>query len=111
MKITEHFDSSEFDCNDGTPYPPMWYDRLQILCGALEKIRAYFNAPITITSGFRTKQHNEICGGKIRSKHLEGIAADFQVKGISPHDVFVAIYKRFHDIFYSCLHSLRYYHL
>ena len=39
------------------------------------------------------------------------ISSDQHLDLIQNHDAFVAIYKRFHDIFYSCLHSLRYYHL
>jgi len=54
----------------------------------LELIRARFDAPVTITSGCRCRLHNTAVGGFFRSKHLEGIAADIKVKGVSPKEVY-----------------------
>ncbi|GAJ03424.1 unnamed protein product, partial [marine sediment metagenome] len=47
----------------------------------------YFNAPVTITSGYRCKEHNLSVEGAPLSKHLKGIAADFKVQDTCPKAV------------------------
>lgn len=85
MKITAHFDSREFDCHDGTPYPPDWIEsRLKPLCHALEALRGYYDRPIVVLSGYRTPYWNKKVGGARQSQHLEGKASDIHVVGISP---------------------------
>ena len=42
---------------------------------------------MTIISGYRTEPYNVRCGGSKKSQHLEGIAADIRVKGVSPREV------------------------
>jgi uncharacterized protein YcbK (DUF882 family) len=93
MKITEHFSVHEFDCRDGTPYPPEWIEsRLRPLCEDLELIRSTCgDNPITINSGYRTPAHNRSQRGARRSKHLYGIAADIVVKNHSALQVFKKI--------------------
>ncbi len=94
MKITRNFDSKEFDCHDGTPYPIMWIEsRLAPLCAALEKIRALTGGPLHVTSGYRTPEWNKSVGGQPKSKHMEGIAADIQLRGMTPKQLFAAIEK------------------
>lgn len=96
-KVTEHFDSKEFDCRDGTPYPAEWITpRLLPLCKVLEVIRAHVNAPIAITSGYRTPAYNKKVGGARASQHMLGIAADIKVKGWSAsrvHDLILKLYN------------------
>lgn len=43
----------------------------------LQPIRNHFNKPITITSGYRSREVNEAVGGKSNSQHLTGNACDF----------------------------------
>lgn len=93
MKISRHFNSKEFDCRDGTPYPKEWYPQLVRLCEALESIRSITGQPMTITSGYRTPEWNRKVGGRPRSKHLEGIAADIKLKGIGPKRLFDKVDK------------------
>lgn len=77
MKITEHFDSKEFDCKDKTPYPEEWIEtRLRPLCAALEMIRARAGRPLKITSGYRTVTYNKKVGGALFSQHTQGRAVD-----------------------------------
>ena len=45
----------------------------------LELIRGECNFPFKITSGFRTKEHNEKVGGVSGSAHTDGVAADIAV--------------------------------
>lgn len=92
MEITENFIREEFDCHDGTEYPRGWImDRLLPLCRALEKIRALTGTPMHITSGYRTKSWNDTVGGAGNSQHLHGRAADIQLTGMPPKELYAAI--------------------
>lgn len=54
---------------------------------ALAQLRRHFGRPVVVTSGYRTPAHNACVGGKSRSRHLYGMAADVQVPGVPPADV------------------------
>jgi len=97
MQITEHFDSDEFSCHDGTDYPKEWIDsKLKPLCGDLECIRALTNQQMNIESGYRTVSWNNAIY-KARgetptdSEHCKGIAADIILSGMSSHELYNAI--------------------
>lgn len=93
MLITPHFTLDEMivsqlaarDGFDNTP-PPQARANLQLLCGALEQVRALFDAPIIISSGYRSEKVNQLIGGSPNSQHLQGLAADFTVIEVSPRD-------------------------
>tara|TARA_R100000700_G_C3068011_1_gene79578 strand:+ start:26 stop:511 length:486 start_codon:yes stop_codon:yes gene_type:complete len=56
------------------------------LCyGVLEPVRAKFDRPITITSGYRSPELCEAIGSKATSQHTcnRGAAADFEIAGVS----------------------------
>ena len=54
------------------------------LCyGVLEPVRAKFDKPITITSGYRSPALCEAINSKPTSQHTKGEAADFEIAGIS----------------------------
>lgn len=57
------------------------------LVAYLEQIRAHFDAPVYISSGFRCAVHNASVGGASRSYHMRGQAADITVSGISPAEL------------------------
>lgn len=85
--LTKHFKRSEFRCKcgkycDGYPVEPS-----EELLQLLEKIREHFDAPVTISSGVRCKQHNINVGGASKSQHMYGTAADIKVKGKTPREV------------------------
>lgn len=42
----------------------------------LDRARDLYGKPMTITSGYRTEEHNEKVGGVPTSSHLKGLAAD-----------------------------------
>lgn len=69
-RLTKDFAMSEFDCKDGTPVPAYMRPHLKRLCErVLQPLRDEFG-PCTITSGFRTEQHNANVGGEDRSFHV-----------------------------------------
>lgn len=93
MKLTVNFDLNEFECHCGCEMGFEIPGKLVTLCRSLEIIRAEFNKPITIVSGYRCKKHNKAVGGAENSKHCEGIAADIRIKGVSISNLHKAILK------------------
>ena len=79
-KLSRSFTVREFRCKDGSDKVLIDSDLVSIL----QKIRDYFNAPITINSAYRTASHNRAVGGASKSQHLYGTAADIVVQGVSP---------------------------
>lgn len=82
VQVSKNFESIEFDCNgkgccNKTKIDPK-------LVEILQKIREYFNVPVTINSAYRCEKHNKKIGGAPNSKHLYGQAADIKVKGVKP---------------------------
>ena len=77
-QLSPAFRVREFRCRDGT-------DTILIdegLVVLLQCIREHFGKPVTITSGYRTAEHNAAVGGSKSSQHLLGRAADFYVEGV-----------------------------
>lgn len=58
------------------------------LLAVLELVRCKFGKPVTVTSGYRCKDHNIAVGGAVNSQHKLGTAADIVVEGITPVDVY-----------------------
>jgi len=54
------------------------------LCyGVLEPVRAKFEKPVIITSGYRSEELCEAIGSKKTSQHAKGQAVDFEIAGVS----------------------------
>lgn len=72
----KYFTLSEFDCpslsESGVNMDRAFLDKL-------ESAREYAGIPFKITSGYRTREHNEEIGGVQNSSHLIGKAADIGV--------------------------------
>ena len=49
----------------------------------LEPVRAKFDKPITVTSGFRSEELCEAIGSKKTSQHAKGQAVDIEIAGVS----------------------------
>jgi hypothetical protein len=83
--ITKHFKFEEFTFSeiaarnglDNIPDNTI-AARLQGVAERMEFIRDKLDAPIIITSGYRSPQVNKSVGGSIHSAHCEGWAADFK---------------------------------
>ena len=94
MKVSRHFNRSEFTCNCGKCSPRAVDSELLTL---LEGLREYFLQPITISSGWRCEAYNKSIGGYPASKHLEGIAVDITINGTSPDKVYYYLDKTYPD--------------
>ena len=99
MNLSAHFTLEEMTASDtalrlgidNTP-PPEVVARLQVLAQYLERIRAVLNAPIIITSGYRSAELCQAIGSSPTSSHTAGEAADFKAPGFgSARDIAVAI--------------------
>src|ERR1051325_5814172 len=55
----------------------------QSLVDALEAFRTLSGKPVIVTSAYRCPQHNAEAGGAGRSEHVEGLAADIRVEGMT----------------------------
>ena len=81
--ISEHFSRSEFECKCGCGQNTVDVGLITIL----EKIRKYFNAPVTVNSGNRCEAYNDAINGAKNSQHKRSRAADITVKGVTPEMV------------------------
>lgn len=98
MKLTDNFILAEFTESqtasrkgfDNSP-PEEVIPNLIRTAKLLEKVRKVVGKPITVTSGYRSKQLNDALGSNDRSQHRVGCAADFKVAGMTPDEVVQAI--------------------
>ncbi len=74
VPLSEHFSLDEFESPDTGQ---VMLDG--VLFAALDDCRRVINAPIVVTSGYRTATHNRDVGGKPDSLHLIGAAADLVI--------------------------------
>lgn len=92
MKLTENFDSKEFNCKDGTLVPKELMDNCKDLAENLQVLRDYLQVPVTVTgSGYRTPSYNKKVGGAKDSQHMYAKAADINAKGYTPKQLAVVI--------------------
>jgi len=54
------------------------------LLDMLEATRRELGAPMIVNSGFRSRLHNTLIGGALRSYHVRGMAADIRTTRIQP---------------------------
>ena len=88
--LTVNFKLSEF-ASRGTPVPQKYRANVKKLAQNLQVLRNKLGAPITVISGYRTLSHNQKVNGASKSQHLLAKAADIQVKGYTPTQVYCAI--------------------
>lgn len=87
MKLTTHFNTSEFDSKDGAKMPENVLKNITELAKNLQVLRDTLGRKITINSGYRSVAHNKKEKGSPKSQHILGKAADIVVEGISPEKV------------------------
>ncbi|MCB9525217.1 MAG: hypothetical protein H6702_17845 [Myxococcales bacterium] len=96
MKLSQHFSLSEFTTSqtasryglDNTPGDAEIENLRQLCNHILEPIRAHFEVPIIISSGYRSPQVNTKVGGSSSSQHCKGEAADFTVAHYTVTEIF-----------------------
>lgn len=89
MKLSAHFDSSEFACKCGCGGLHNGADINPWLVQVLERMRAIIGKPLVLSCGYRCPTHNAEVGGVSNSQHIYGTAADVQTpEGMTPIELF-----------------------
>ena len=90
MQLSKHFKLEEFEKSQTATRKGIKnkaeverLKTLQIYVEILEPVRAKFDKPITITSGYRSPELCEAIGSKPTSQHTSGNATDFEIAGVS----------------------------
>ena len=91
MQLSKHFTLEEFEKSQTATRKNIINQagageikNLGVLCyEVLEPLRAKFDKPVTITSGYRSPELSEAIGSKATSQHCWGEAADFEIAGVS----------------------------
>ena len=84
IKDFKNFKLSEIKCKCGGKYCNGYPTGFSYeLMRQLQEIRNHFGKAVIITSGIRCPQHNKNVQGVAHSKHVEGRAVDFYVKGVN----------------------------
>lgn len=86
-KITTNFTLEEFNCKDGSAMPNDVMINIIKLAKNLQVLRDAIGKTISITSGYRSPEYNAKIKGAKFSQHINGTAADIQVKGVTPKEV------------------------
>ena len=79
-----YFELSEFDSPDAPGSGRNMHEHTLL---KLDQARHLFGAPMRITSGYRTPEHNRKVGGVENSAHTRGYAADISTAGMRERDV------------------------
>ena len=90
MQLSKHFTLSEMIKSmtatrkgiDNTPGSAEIKSLGDLCYEVLEPLRAHFDKPVTITSGYRSEALCEAIGSKKTSQHARGEAADFECFGV-----------------------------
>jgi uncharacterized protein YcbK (DUF882 family) len=94
MNLSPHFTLDELTASqtaarkglDNTPNATEVANLVRV-AALLEEVRALVKKPITVNSGFRSKQVNDAVGSRDTSQHRIGCAADIRVSGMTPREV------------------------
>jgi hypothetical protein len=111
MKLTENFTLDEFTKSTraekaGIENVPgeIEINNILVLCQkVLQPIRNRFGKAVTINSGFRNDELNDLVGGEDTSQHLKGEAADFYISEIDLKEIFLYIIRelKFDQVIYE----------
>jgi uncharacterized protein YcbK (DUF882 family) len=93
MKLTNNFSKSEFESKCGRQMPQSVLDNIKKVAESLQVLRDELKRPISITSGYRSPEHNAKVKGAKNSQHILGTAVDIKVEGMTPIQVAAAIEK------------------
>jgi uncharacterized protein YcbK (DUF882 family) len=90
-KLTNNFTLQEFNSKCGRDIPNNVLPNIIQLAKNLQVLRDAVGKSISITSGYRSPQHNKKIGGAKDSQHVKGMAADIKVTGMTPKEVALVI--------------------
>jgi uncharacterized protein YcbK (DUF882 family) len=91
-EITRYADAVRGGVKNALPAEDLWENLVPTLW-TLDQLRHYTKRPIRLTSSFRSKEYNKVCGGARNSYHKQNLAIDFQMDGMSPNAAFNALLR------------------
>ena len=91
MKLSKNFSLEELTQSqtalrnniDNTPNEVQIANLEELVLNILQPLRDYYEAPVKITSGFRSPELCVAIGSSTNSQHAKGEAADFEIPGVS----------------------------
>lgn len=96
--LSPHFTLEEFVRSDvatrkgiNNDPPADVLENLKLLAEALERVRAFLDRPLHISSGYRGPELNAAIGGSKTSAHMSGRAADWTCPGFGTPSKVVAV--------------------
>jgi uncharacterized protein YcbK (DUF882 family) len=95
LQITKNFNMSEMEFFDTVP--PQLVANATELLNNLQVIRDACGKSIKIISGYRSPERNKEVGGATMSQHMFGNAADIQIAGMLPQDMYNLVEKLIKD--------------
>jgi zinc D-Ala-D-Ala carboxypeptidase len=98
MKLTSNFTLEEMCASqvatrnriDNRPNAAQ-VENLRRLATMLETIRLMVGKPVRVSSGYRSPALNRAIGGSARSAHMDGLAADITVPGMTARELALRI--------------------
>lgn len=97
-KVSTHFKLHEFTRSQvasrngfDNSLPESLWPNILSLANELETVRRFVGHPMLITSGYRCPPLNKHLGGSGTSAHMKGLAADFEIPGVSNLEVYERI--------------------
>ena len=93
--VSKLFARSDFACRCKCGFCAVDVELLYVL----EDLATHFGTVPCITSACRCAEHNRKVGGRTRSEHTIGLAADIMLSGIRPDDVADYLCYRYPDCY------------
>ena len=90
----KYFKKSEFACKCGKHCNGYPTEMKEAVVKVADRARAHFGAAATVSSGLRCAQHNAAVGGVTNSRHKQGKAIDFSIKGVSGSALLAYVQKQ-----------------
>jgi zinc D-Ala-D-Ala carboxypeptidase len=82
QQLSKHFSTEEFECK--CKLPSCKEQRIsKELIDKLQELREELGIPLTVTSGFRCKDHNTAIGAAKASQHILGMAVDIRINDLT----------------------------
>lgn len=90
MQLSKHFSLEEMTKSmtaqrkgiDNTPGSGDIKNLENVCYEILEPVRAHFDKPVLVSSGYRSEALCEAIGSKKTSQHAKGMAVDFEINGV-----------------------------
>lgn len=89
-RLTPNFTAGELGA-DNPAIPATAERNIYVVARWLEAARAALGTPLIVKSGYRTPTHNLEVGGSRTSDHVDGLAADFVARGLTPWQVYARL--------------------